>query len=179
MKIYTKNGDNGKTSLFGGRRVSKSIVRLEVIGCIDELNALLGLINAKTKELPEIQRIQSELLQIGADIATPYSVRSSFQKSIQRLSSKEVQVLEKEIDKFEKELPKLTHFILPGGHEIASILQFARAVARRAERNAVRLEKGAKVNPNVLKYLNRLSDWLFVAARWINFKTKTEEIIWK
>ena len=171
MSIYTKKGDKGSTSLYGGRRVSKSIVRLEVIGCIDELNSLLGLINSKLKDEQKtwtdksftltnrIERIQGELLQVGADIATPYSASTTFQKNIDRL-------------------PKLRYFIIPGGSETASIAQLARAMTRRAERNAVRLTKGAKLNPNVLKYLNRLSDWLFITARYINKNSGEKDKIW-
>ncbi len=194
MKIYTKTGDGGETSLYGGRRVSKSIVRLEVVGCVDELNSILGIIVSKMKEFESIQaefekinadvlekleHVQNDLFQIGSDVATSYAVRGSFQKTIDRISLKQVNRLEREIDSFEKQLNALRYFILPGGHEIAALLQFARTVARRAERNAVRLSKGAKTNPYVLQYLNRLSDWLFVLARFVNLKTETEEIIWK
>lgn len=185
MPIYTKTGDEGTTSLLGGRRVSKSIVRFEAIGCLDELNSILGIIISQigTKEklssLKEyLPRIQSELLSVGSDLATPYSASSTFQKSIERIPEDFTKRLESEIDQMTKKLPKLRYFILPGGQNQASQLQLARAVARRAERNVVRLTKGAKVNPEILKYLNRLSDWLFVAARWVNVMTRTEEKIW-
>ena len=192
MPIYTKKGDKGTTSLYGGRRVSKSIVRLEVIGCLDELNSLIGLLIAKLEQdtamkknnelsalAEKLTRVQGELLQLGADIATPFSASSTFQKNIDRIGTEAITQLEKEIDKTEKELPKLKFFILPGGSEPAAIAQLARAVTRRAERNAVRLTKGAKLNPNVLKYLNRLSDWLFVMARYANSKTGQKEVKWE
>ncbi|KKQ35504.1 MAG: ATP:cob(I)alamin adenosyltransferase [candidate division WS6 bacterium GW2011_GWA2_37_6] len=190
MSIYTKKGDKGSTSLYGGRRVSKSIVRLEVIGCIDELNSLLGLINSKLKDEQKtwtdksftltnrIERIQGELLQVGADIATPYSASTTFQKNIDRLAPENIKNLENEIDEMDTQLPKLRYFIIPGGSETASIAQLARAMTRRAERNAVRLTKGAKLNPNVLKYLNRLSDWLFITARYINKNSGEKDKIW-
>lgn len=217
MKLYTKTGDKGETSLLGNRRVSKSIVRLEVIGCLDEANAYLGKILAKletyqpkagsfSKENPEersnsdskketkqifsfdkqlqdlksqLVRIQGELFELGADIATPFNASTSLQKSIGRIPAKYTKQLEIEIDKMDEELIPLRNFILPGGHEIASDLQIARSIVRRAERNLVRLQKGAKVNEHTLTYLNRLSDWLFAAARLINHVSKTEEIIWK
>ena len=187
MKLYTKTGDKGQTSILGGRRVSKSIVRLEVIGCLDELNGQLGLIVAKLKiaeiesvgGLPEnLERIQGELFELGADIATPFNASTSLQKSISRIPAKYIIKLEKEIDETDDKLKPLKNFILPGGHEIAAELQIARAITRRAERNLVRLQKGAKINENTLKYLNRLSDWLFAQARLVNTVTKTEEVVW-
>ncbi len=190
--IYTKTGDNGTTALFGGRRVSKSVVRMEVIGCVDELNSHIGLIRAllaklKTnseneefeKIIESLNQTQKDLLQVGADLATSYSTKASFQKNIDRIALDQVTRLEKEIDDMEKLLPKLKYFILPGGDEIASSVQIARAICRRAERNAVRLTKGAKVNENILKYLNRLSDWFFVSARFVNYKLEVEEEVWK
>lgn len=193
MKIYTKKGDKGNTSLFGGRKVSKSIVRLEVIGCLDELNSIIGMAIAelsekqkKTQEkAPEnevsakLERIQGEILQVGSDIATPYSASTSFQKNIARIDHEPIARLEKEIDEMEANLPKLRYFILPGGSKASSIIQLARAVTRRAERNTVRLGKGAKVNPQVLTYLNRLSDWLFIYARYLNQAQKEPERIWR
>lgn len=186
MKLYTKTGDQGQTSLLGGRRVSKSIVRLEVIGCLDELNAQFGVVAAKLNdtELPkndlagQIERIQGELFEMGADIATTYRVSTSLQKSISRITNSHVARLEEEIDEADKVVKPLKNFILPGGHKIAAQLQIARAIARRAERNLVRLQKGAKVNEFALQYLNRLSDWLFAQARLINELTKTPETPW-
>ncbi|MBD3280287.1 cob(I)yrinic acid a,c-diamide adenosyltransferase [Candidatus Dojkabacteria bacterium] len=216
MKLYTKKGDKGQTSLLGGRRVSKSIVRLEVIGCLDELNAQLGLIVAKLDKLglrygenstavrdgnaseynaskdsdaskdgpkstllKQITRIQSELFDMGADVATTFSTSTSLQKSITRIPENYISQLEEEIDQTEKALKPLKNFILPGGHEIAAEMQIARAIARRAERNMVRLQKGAKVNQNALKYLNRLSDWLFAKGRLVNKWLNVNEKVWE
>ncbi|MBN1331683.1 cob(I)yrinic acid a,c-diamide adenosyltransferase [Candidatus Dojkabacteria bacterium] len=193
MKIYTKTGDDGQTSILGGRRVSKSIVRLEVIGCLDELNGQIGLIVSNLSSFEKennsekvvlgihsnLRRLQGELFELGADIATPFNASTSLQKSISRIPAKYIAKLEFEIDEADKKLTPLKNFILPGGHKIAANIQIARSIARRAERNLVRLQKGAKVNPNTLKYLNRLSDWLFIQARLINKITKTEETIWK
>ncbi len=190
MKIYTKTGDTGTTSLFGGKRVSKSSTRFEAIGSLDELNSYLGLVaallsgdtdlNSSSDNLVEkIYKIQSTLLQIGADLATPYTANSSVQKKIVRLSADKVTKLEHEIDVYDAQLTKLTSFILPGGHPVAAHIQVARSLCRRAERNVIKLGKGVEVNPEIYKYLNRLSDWFFVAARLVNTLTKSQEQIWE
>jgi cob(I)alamin adenosyltransferase len=192
MTIYTKKGDKGTTSLLGGARVSKSIVRLEVLGCLDEANSTIGLLRSKLNSIGkktkhdesfsllniELKEIQKSLLSIGADIATPYSASSTFQKRIDRIGAEFAKEIEEKIDLMEKTLPSLKYFILPGGSELASIAQIARSVIRRAERNTVRLNKGAKVNPNILMYLNRLSDYFFVLSRYLNRLTKIEEEVW-
>ncbi len=150
MKIYTKKGDFGETGLLGGRRVPKSDPIVEALGSIDELNAILG-----TLDNPELPRIQAELMLINSYIA-------GFKTAIPDTGE-----LEKSIDKMEIGLPKLTNFILPKG-----LLHMARAICRRAERRVV--VAGFKI-----KYLNRLSDYLFVLARYVNFKNHVPEIIWK
>lgn len=187
MAIYTKKGDKGMTSLLGGSRISKSAARFEVLGGLDEANSIIGLLRSKLRKEKikglktldsELKTIQGNLLFIGSDIATPFSASPSFQKRIKRISPDLVKVLEKRIDEMEKQLPELKFFILPGGSEAASLCQLARAIVRRTERNAVRLNRNEKVNPNVLIYLNRLSDYLFVLSRDLNKLGKTKEEVW-
>ena len=173
MKIYTKTGDAGETSLYGGSRVPKSHLRIEAIGAVDELNAYLGVL-----DMGELTRIQNELFTLGADLATPADTNSKLK--ILRIDAACVALLEKEIDAWTEKLPQLTNFILPGGSKVAAQLHLARAICRRAERSVVRLaEIDAKLNKNILKYLNRLSDWLFVLARKVNADAGVAENIWK
>lgn len=193
MKIYTKTGDNGTTALFGGKRVSKADTRMELLGNIDELNSMLGVVIVLSRKLnvrilgKDLARIQGELLLLGADIATPFEIQKSLLRSksfggqakVKRISEKEVASLEEEIDEIEKKLDPLVNFILPGGHEVAALLHLARSVARRAERSLVRLQEQEKINPEILKYMNRLSDWLFVQARMVNNTEGFEDMVWK
>ncbi len=176
MPIYTKTGDNGETSLYGGKRVPKHDLRIGAYGAIDELNTVIGVIRAKNKR-PELDSllkgIQSELFIVGTDIAAPETSR------IERVSGMMVERLEKEIDKMELQLPRLTNFILPSGKEIAATLHFGRAVCRRAERRLVELDYKERVNPRLLEYVNRLSDLLFVLARYENKLSGGKEEIWR
>ena len=178
MKIYTKTGDDGTTGLFGGGRISKDAVRLESYGTVDELNSVLGLVRCHNadKEIDSmLHHIQNDLFNLGADLATPMSVRN---KSVVRIQSKETRVLENWIDRMEAGLPALTNFILPGGTPAAAYLHLARSVCRRAERLVVKLSREEKISKAVIVYLNRLSDLLFVLARWANHKGGQEEIKW-
>ena len=178
MKIYTRGGDQGETSLFGGRRVAKDHVRIESYGQVDELNALLGvaLLHVDHPQLQErLRRIQSELFTLGADLATPLDVASDY---VVRMDQAPVARLEQEIDQAEAELPPLRHFILPGGGAGAAHLHLARTVCRRAERATARLAGQEPVNPAALVYLNRLSDWLFVMARLVNHREGQAETPW-
>ena len=178
MKIYTKTGDSGTTSLFGGERVSKHSTRVKCVGYVDELNALLGVVLAKApdKKIADlILRIQGELFVLGADLATPNTVKAK----VPRMKRPFTKRLEKEIDRMERELPKLKNFILPGGSSSGSKLHLARATARRAERAIATLAGEEKINRLILPYINRLSDWLFVAARYANMTEGKTEIIWK
>ena len=176
MKIYTKTGDTGETSLFAGGRVPKDHVRLHAYGTIDELNSVLGLVIAH-KPNPDLAaqliRIQGELLQVGADLATPLDVEAPW---IKRLTGELTTRLESEIDQFDTELPALKNFILPGGTPAAAALHQARTVCRRAERWMVTLRED--INPQTLIYVNRLSDWLFTAARIDNQRAGVEETVW-
>lgn len=178
VKIYTKTGDRGTTSLFGGKRVDKNSLRIEAYGCVDELNSLIGTIVASKPPadvLKKLLRIQEELFVLGADLSSPTDVKVK----IPRITKSYVTRLEKEIDALDKNLPALRNFILPGGGKIGSKLHLARTVARRAERTIVELSQAEKINQNCLIYINRLSDWLFVLARYSNFLERVKEITWK
>ena len=177
MKIYTKTGDTGETSLFAGGRTSKDDVRLHAYGTVDELNSILGIVIAAKvdKNLTEqLKRIQIELFSVGADLATPLDDQVAW---IRRVDEDMTRVLETEIDTFELELEPLKNFILPGGTPAAANLHLARTVCRRAERWIVSLADSA--NPFVLTYINRLSDWLFIVARVENTRAGIEESIWE
>ncbi|NJP06043.1 MAG: cob(I)yrinic acid a,c-diamide adenosyltransferase [Chloroflexaceae bacterium] len=177
MKIYTRTGDAGETGLWGGQRVAKDSLRVHSYGTIDELNAVLGIV--RTQDLHQeldtvIERIQNELFVLGADLATPgESTR------IERIQEHQVQALEQEIDQFETELQPLRQFILPGGSSSAAYLHLARNVCRRAERMVVSLSTHDPINEQVLPYLNRLSDWLFVIARLANARSGVADVPWQ
>ena len=179
-RIYTRTGDAGATRLASGAQVSKSDARVEAYGGVDETNACLGL--ARLTAPPEIDallaRIQNELFDLGADLATP--ARPGEDKgAVLRVSDRQVERLEAEIDRLNAELPELKSFVLPGGTATAAALHLARTVCRRAEREAVRLmEAGEPVSGPALRYLNRLSDWLFVAARHANDRGAAE-VFWQ
>jgi cob(I)alamin adenosyltransferase len=178
-KIYTKTGDSGETSLFGGMRVPKDALRVEAYGNIDELNSLLGII--RSQELPEgmgdlIGNIQSDLFVMGADLATPH--HRGKKPIFPRLTSRRVEVLEKYIDTTEEHLIELRSFILPEGVRPAAELHFARTVCRRAERLVVRLSRNEKITETIIPYLNRLSDLLFVLARRVNDNSDHREQLW-
>lgn len=178
MRIYTRTGDAGQTSLFAGGRVSKDDVRLHAGGSVDELNSLLGVALAAGLSdalSASLRRVQHDLFIAGADLATPLDAASSY---VLRIGAERVQALEVEIDGWEALLPPLRHFILPGGSLGAALLHQARAVCRRAERWVVALQAGESINAEVLRYLNRLSDWLFVAARWANRDAGVAEVEW-
>jgi len=168
MKIYTKTGDNGETSLCNGQRVKKSSLRVAAYGEIDELSSNIGLIQAinKDKKINKIlHQIQKDLFILGAHIANP-DIKTA--NTLPKFTTKNIEQLEKFIDKTSKQLPKIKKFILPGGSLLASQLHIARTICRRAERTCTTLEETEYVFQNVLPYLNRLSDLLFVAARYAN-----------
>ncbi len=184
-KIYTKTGDKGQTSLYGGKRVAKNDLRIETYGAIDELNSVLGLIiseiqNSKVKSQNYKAKVKSDeiLIKIQKDLLLIGSLLAGYKNSIKNLKLK-IKNLEDWIDNLEKELPELRNFILPGGSGTASLLHLGRSVCRRAERRLVELAQKEKVQPEILSYLNRLSDLLFEMARLVNFKQKKKEIIWK
>lgn len=178
MKIYTKTGDRGETALFGGERVPKDAMRIEAYGSVDELNSLLGVIQSAGPEkvlASIIQKLQNQLFELGADLATPIAHHSPL---IPRIKLSHAKGLEKFIDRLESELPPLKSFILPGGGVIASHLHLARTVCRRAERTVVRLSRNEDIGDAVIVYLNRLSDLLFVMARFAAVRSGTDEVKW-
>ncbi len=182
IKIYTRTGDEGQTGLFGGQRVSKDALRVEAYGVVDELNALIGhsiSILGESALCPILLEIQHVLFDVGADLATP--MEESNQKGsriVKRLSSDKVYQLEVAIDELEERLLPLTKFILPGGTQGGSSLHVARTVGRRAERRCVTLAGVEDINSEVVRYLNRLSDFLFVAARYANKEAGLSDIYW-
>lgn len=180
-RIYTRTGDGGTTRLATGETVSKSSARVEAYGAVDETNACLGLARAHLDDAEldaVLARIQNELFDLGADLATPPRPDEA-DGMVLRVSEAQVARLEAEIDAFNDRLPPLTSFVLPGGSAAASALHLGRTVCRRAEREAVRLvEAGEPVSGPALRYINRLSDLLFVAARWANGRGAAE-VFWK
>lgn len=179
MKIYTKTGDKGETGLFRGPRVSKHDPRVEAYGNVDELNALIGVLiptirSAEVRDL--LSSIQHELFELGADLATPPQEPEDPKL---RIPTTMTERLEQAIDQFEIQLPPLKEFILPGGSQGGAFLHYARTVCRRAERSVTRLQKEQSVNPEILRYLNRLSDLLFVLARVENQISGSSEVVWK
>jgi cob(I)alamin adenosyltransferase len=182
MKIYTRTGDRGETGLFGGPRVPKSHARVEAYGTVDELCSLLGWAAAQVGDLPvgeDIREIQGDLLVIGADLATPPGASENATTRVPRLGDGAPRRLEARIDCLDETLPPLDRFILPGGDEGAAALQVCRTVCRRAERRSVMLAGEEDVNPVILTYLNRLSDLLYVMARWINAQRGIDEPVWE
>jgi len=176
MKIYTRTGDDGTTALFAGGRVSKTDLRVETYGTVDELNAALGLARAQQPAGDAwLAQMQRQLFTLGADLATPLDARSSH---IVRLDAAAVDWLEAVIDEATAALPPLTHFILPAGCPAAAHLHLARTVCRRAERLAVALAAQEPVSAQVVPYLNRLSDLLFTLARWENAQAGVPDDIW-
>lgn len=179
MKIYTKTGDEGKTSLLGGTRVSKNHIRIAAYGAIDELNAYLGLLRdvSETEDRKELLfRIQKSLFVIAALLAAENEKARSFSPAFDETGT---QALENEIDTMEKSLEPLKSFILPGGHQVVSFCHIARTVCRRAEREVISLSMETEISPAVIKYLNRLSDFLFVLARKYAEELGVEEVKWK
>jgi len=185
MKIYTKTGDKGTTALFGGTRVPKHHLRIESYGTVDELNSYIGLVrdqNIDENSIHSLIRIQNELFTLGAMLATPPEkeiLKSGKERlNIPKITSKNIEVLEQEIDAMNLELPLMTNFILPGGNQTVSFCHIARCVSRRTERLATALNENEAINPAILKYLNRLSDYLFVLARKLSKDLSVMETPW-
>ncbi|MCC9656385.1 cob(I)yrinic acid a,c-diamide adenosyltransferase [Rhodopirellula halodulae] len=196
MKIYTRTGDSGTTGLFGGPRVAKDDSRIEAYGTVDELNASLGIIRAaidlQTQQPcdesvqcglsaldAKIVQVQHELFSIGAELASPHPD----QFDLRVIGQPHIQRMEEWIDTAERDLPPLKQFILPGGSMVASQIHYSRAVCRRAERRVISLADAVQsetpISDSVIIYLNRLSDWLFVASRWVNQIAAVPEQIWE
>ncbi|WP_268542721.1 cob(I)yrinic acid a,c-diamide adenosyltransferase [Candidatus Nitrosotenuis cloacae] len=177
MKIYTKTGDDGSTGLQGGKRVSKSDLRILAYGAVDEINSCLGitLANGADSDVAELlTRIQNELFVAGSDLSNP-----DLSNTKTRITESMIESMEKSIDRFEEELTPLANFILPGGNKAAAYLHLARTVTRRAETLVVALSEQERINPICQRYLNRLSDLLFVLARVANRRDGTGDVVWK
>ena len=179
VKIYTKTGDQGDTTLFGGQRVPKDALRIEAYGTVDELNSVLGLVRADN--LPSdvdavLEQVQNDLFALGADLATPRLIQK---KEVRRIEPRDVHTLEKQIDRFERSLKPLRSFVLPGGSPTAARLHLARTVCRRAERIVVRLSRNEDIGEGGIMFLNRLSDLLFVIARILARGDGREEAQWQ
>lgn len=179
MKIYTKTGDKGQTSLVGGTRVSKTELRIEAYGTVDELNSCVGLVrdqavNNDRKDI--LKEIQDRLFTIGSILA---SEPEQTKKRIPDLHESDIELLEKEMDRMDESLEPMRFFILPGGHQSVSFGHLARTVCRRAERVVIRLSQETEVDDLVIRYLNRLSDYLFVLCRMMIKDLNIEEISWK
>jgi len=186
-KVYTRTGDRGETALVGGKRVAKDSLRIEAYGTIDELNSIVGLarvFNEESLDAGEAHRfldevlcqIQDELFDLGSELATPPEF---FQQGMYRVGGGEIARLEKLMDKCQKDLEPLTSFILPGGGRVGAYLHQCRTVCRRAEREILRLSREEEINPEVIKYVNRLSDLFFVLSRWIAKQTGEQEYLWQ
>jgi cob(I)alamin adenosyltransferase len=181
-RIYTKTGDQGETGLVGGQRVSKDAQRIEVYGTVDELNAFVGLVrisaqDLKLEELESIhERVQHELFNLGSVLAT---LPGDLHPNQPRITQATIDQLEREIDRFNEELPSLRSFVLPGGTKICAELHVCRTVCRRAERALVTLSHEEEIPREALLYLNRLSDAFFVWSRWVNHALKVPEALWQ
>jgi cob(I)alamin adenosyltransferase len=179
LKIYTKTGDKGQTSLLGGTRVPKNHIRIEAYGTVDELNSWIGLlrdsvINEHAKEI--LIKVQDRLFTMGSSLASD-PVKSKVK--IPHLSEEDITIFEKEIDAMDAQLPPMKNFVLPGGHQTVSYCHVTRCVCRRAERRVIHLAENEQVDELVIKYLNRLSDYLFMLARKLTQDLKVTEVPWK
>ena len=184
MKIYTKTGDKGETALYGGTRVSKASARVESYGNIDELNSFIGSAKCEItdeKVLKQLRKIQFDLFTVGSESATPtdkLTLANGKSRLALMISDIEIEELENWMDEFEKELEPLQYFILPGGGKGATSLHICRTVCRRAERSLVFLNESKEVRPELIKYLNRLSDYLFVLSRYVSKLHGESEEYW-
>jgi len=185
MKIYTGGGDSGETSLLNGERVSKSHVRIEAYGDVDELNCIIGALSASISDsgivqTEELDSIQSDLLLMGSWLASPAGAKQT--ETLKTFGTDRITFLERTIDRLQQLLPELKDFILPGGHMSSAWAHIARAVCRRVERRVVRLlekdEESSQSIANAQVYLNRLSDYFFVLGRWCNFQHSKADTIW-
>ncbi|HPZ26203.1 MAG TPA: cob(I)yrinic acid a,c-diamide adenosyltransferase [Kaistella sp.] len=184
MKIYTKTGDTGTTALYGGNRVSKASARVESYGNIDELNSFIGLAKSEItdeKVLNQLKKIQFDLFTLGSESATPtdkLTLANGKSRLTLMISETEIEELENWMDEYETQLEPLQYFILPGGGKSATALHVCRTVCRRAERSLVFLNESEEVRPELIKYLNRLSDYLFVLARYVSKLNEEKEEYW-
>ncbi len=175
MRYWTGTGDKGHTGIFGGSKVSKSDLRIEVCGTIDELNSFVGLAKSASRNdiADSLENLQRKLLALGADLSAPAGTKTI------RISSPDVSFLERTMDDYGKKLEDISYFILPGGSELSSRLHVCRAVCRRAERLAVKLSEREEVNGEAIKFLNRLSSLFFVLARSANKNANVKDVEWQ
>lgn len=178
MKVYTKTGDQGTTSLLGGTRVSKSNLKLEAYGTLDELNSIVGLVRTASEDSlsADLVKIQETLFTLGSLLASEPEAAAKFK--LQTIEEEDIQHLEQSIDEMEKSLDPLRNFILPGGDMANAYAHLARTVCRRAERGIITLQKQEEIPENSLQYLNRLSDYFFVLARYLTKLNNAEETPW-
>ncbi len=179
--LYTRSGDTGLTALFGGRRVPKDSLRVEAYGAVDELNSTLGVAVAfitKGRLVAELQGIQNELFNIGSELASEGGKAAAAGQMFKAPEAK-IGALERLIDEYDAKVEPLRTFILPSGSRAGALLHLCRTVCRRAERSVVRLAREEKVNPELVRYLNRLSDLLFVLARYVNKAARKPETTWR
>jgi len=181
IKIYTKTGDKGTTSLIGGTKVPKNDIRIETYGTVDELNSWIGLINDQLNDEEfknELKKIQDRLFTIGSSLATDAEKESKMK--LPDLHDSDIEFLEKRIDEMTAQLPPMKSFILPGGHVTVSSIHITRCVCRRTERLAVNMQQNELfIDEKIIHYLNRLSDYLFILARYAAKKLNVEEVVWK
>jgi cob(I)alamin adenosyltransferase len=179
VKIYTRTGDAGDTGLYGGERVKKFSQRVEAYGTVDECNSAIGMARASFQDAQiddVLANLQNALFDVGADLAT--LTGSKYEKNLVRMDAQDVEALERLIDTYQEECPPFTNFIHPGGHPAAAALHLARTIARRAEREVLRLEDAEPCNHEVVRYLNRLSDFLFILSRVVNARAGVSEAGW-
>ena len=185
-RVYTRTGDGGTTALVGGARVAKDARRVECYGALDELNAVIGLARSLNADAPAgaardrlegiLQRLQNELFDLGSELATP--PESEYQGMF-KVSAAEVQALERFMDECQEDLEPLKSFVLPGGGAVSAVLHQARTVCRRAEREIIRLSREEEIGDQVIPYVNRLSDLLFILSRWIAKQRGEREFLWE
>lgn len=181
MKIYTKTGDKGQTSLFSGNRVPKHHLRIESYGTVDELNSYIGLIKdhcPKGEDISRLNQIQDRLFTIGSNLATVPSEKNNKRFKLPEIKESDIEDLEQSMDEMNEQLPEMTHFLLPGGHPSVSFCHVGRTICRRAERRITALDEEQPVDEKVLKYMNRLSDFLFVLSRYWGKKANAKEVKW-
>jgi cob(I)alamin adenosyltransferase len=179
MKIYTKTGDKGKTSLLGGTRVSKSNMRIDAYGTVDELNSYLGFVSdleTDNDRIGFIRNIQYRMFTVGSSLAAETARAKDFKPD---LKEEDIDILEQAIDAMNEVLPAMTNFIIPGGHQLVSATHIARTICRRAERLVIKLSEAEEIEEIIIRYLNRLSDFLFVLARKQAYDLGVNEIPWK
>ena len=186
MKIYTKTGDQGETSLFTGQRVPKDTPFIDALGTVDECNSCIGAALSflpKTAQFADVREqletIQHALFDVGAALATPRTRATQTKLNKTRFDDEAIRLLEQWIDQMEEKLPKLHSFILPGGHTAGALLHLSRSICRRAERCVLPMHREGDVSDGVIIYLNRLSDYLFVLSRYVNHLNHSPEVLWK